>query len=44
MDYMKGIDPKLIKDLEEWEEEQPTGTRVLKKISKKSKRKRKNHD
>lgn len=30
--------------LEEWEEENPTGTRVLKKLAKNSRRKRNNDD
>lgn len=42
VDYLR-INPKLAKDMEEWEEEDPTGTRVLKKLAK-NRRKRKNDD
>lgn len=41
VDYMR-ISPKLAKELEEWEEDDPTGTRVLKKLAKNKPRRKPN--
>jgi len=40
LDEIRLVNGRGYKQLEEWEEDNPTGTRVLKKLAKNSKRKR----
>ena len=44
LDNLRLVNAGTYKLLEEWEEENPTGTRVLKKLAKNSRRKRNNDE